>query len=1209
MPAHFDYESLEDLSKGKGLNQVQHIFNILISELGDFLNLEPIYQDITIKVNFKDNFTKGINKSILDFGVIRVLQSNKLIIKLNKVQDNFLPFILLREAYYCFVDKKASDVIKICINQILENDLNRLSASKEWKKLIRDSLVNRDFIHSQFDKLQKFFKIRSRESLDSSIKFFFKEVRENTILNRDDNINSFYDLIFEKYSYKTSRSLFNKDIVETLRVLIKLFYETKLYLNLTDYNTLFRELKQKKDFDTDLSLRKFNENIQWINKCSFIAPSYDPFNSSLDYGVIVVIIRFHPLLEKSKIKMIMEKWPFYQTLQFSENSFAKISLVSFIIPKVYINDLLNYFNRLEEYGYIIIKELYRNLKKTSTINLNYFKDISNIKKIINPKSKRYKKKYEILTIKDYDPVPTPYPLTIFDYVVLERARHYSVTGLTFDKRVETLNAIKEDLENELRKETLINKEFKKALDIVFNSSQLKRQFLRFLDENREYGLLFLYYQLNQILNYLELTEKILRDHPEIINNFQLQALLDTRAVFNSIEQYLLIQDNTIKKIIFQDFLPLYFQAKNSFKEEMEKVYSFYNILKACYNLKILNLNTLKRILEDPKLADEIYQTREKRYQEIFKPVSSYKITNEKIESIIKTFVNHVPPLINPSLINTILTSTFAKYYPELILKDTPETREELEKIRFLFPRTYIFETIELSTQKKSIHVFIYLVNIKEKSLFLSLLCSLFKDSLITMRRYFWRGVTRYSTIQPKDFYDFEKKKFTYTKELFDQLFIYSQKILGKKLDWIKYASNNNIKDFLWLKKQKVDDLVNAVKSRISYQNIDFNLRELTSFSGFKKNLKSNLLDPLIFNNFKAKNFFKRYINSIKLYPAFQKFGLSQYYLYFRPFYYEDIDFKLLFANSFQDIKYPACFEPNQAIFNEFIFPYRNPNKSYLNWLVKSKKNVSEYCLFYKKKFYEIIHFNRNLVKEGWNYSSIRFKSYMQDILFNPNYDPKISSIREFDINTVDENNFYGSQSQEFESLIQIYNIHSIDLKSYLGTRNYSIINSITNLLEKNLIFPYLSLKNLDFEEKVSIVLPDIKPDFNEIIIKIFEFFNVCHIYEIEGEYFIYGFEDIRTFENGFLIEIWFPRCELDEFFEIFDLLFQYLKIKKYLILTDLVKGTNLLKSVYGTLNFLDSYTPIKNLIWNKFDKKWMNHKLFNEKFEPLYPDLHYGNDK
>ena len=228
---------------------------------------------------------------------------------------------------------------------------------------------------------------------------------------------------------------------------------------------------------------------------------------------------------------------------------------------------------------------------------------------------------------------------------------------------------------------------------------------------------------------------------------------------------------------------------------------------------------------------------------------------------------------------------------------------------------------------------------------------------------------------------------------------------------------------------------------------------------------------------------------------------------------------------------------------------------------------------------------------------------MQKVLFKPDYVPNISEIREFDLNEKFESNIYGRNTQEYEALTHIYNTHSINIKSYLGTRNYSFIKKITELLKKKLIFPYLSLKNLDLQEKISIILPNTKKDLNEKIIMIFSFFNVCRIYEIEGEFFIYGFQKEKTFENGLLIEIWFPKCELDEFFNVFDLLFQYLEIKHYVILTDLVNGKTLLKSVYGNLDFLKEYNPLLNLIWNDKDKIWMNHKLFNEKFEPIYPDL------
>ena len=185
----------------------------------------------------------------------------------------------------------------------------------------------------------------------------------------------------------------------------------------------------------------------------------------------------------------------------------------------------------------------------------------------------------------------------------------------------------------------------------------------------------------------------------------------------------------------------------------------------------------------------------------------------------------------------------------------------------------------------------------------------------------------------------------------------------------------------------------------------------------------------------------------------------------------------------------------------------------------------------------------------------------------------------------------------------LYSIRPADLKSHLGAPKFAIYDKILDLLKKGLIFPYITLKNLDFQDKISIIFPNINHGIIDKILQIFSFFNMCRIYEIEGEFYIYGFGRQESFENGLLIEIWFPKCELDEFFEVFDTLFEYFEIKHYLILTDLVDGTYLIKSVYGNLDLLKKYNPLKNLKWNEKDKIWMNHKLFTEKFEPIYPKL------
>ncbi|GAH71966.1 unnamed protein product, partial [marine sediment metagenome] len=76
-----------------------------------------------------------------------------------------------------------------------------------------------------------------------------------------------------------------------------------------------------------------------------------------------------------------------------------------------------------------------------------------------------------------------------------------------------------------------------------------------------------------------------------------------------------------------------------------------------------------------------------------------------------------------------------------------------------------------------------------------------------------------------------------------------------------------------------------------------------------------------------------------------------------------------------------------------------------------------------------------------------------------------------------------------------------------------------------------------------------------------------------------------------------------EFEKLFDLLFEYLDISHYIILNDLVDGSNLIKSTFGNLHFLKTYNPLKNLKWNKIDKIWRNHNIFSKEHGFIYPDL------
>ncbi len=227
-------------------------------------------------------------------------------------------------------------------------------------------------------------------------------------------------------------------------------------------------------------------------------------------------------------------------------------------------------------------------------------------------------------------------------------------------------------------------------------------------------------------------------------------------------------------------------------------------------------------------------------------------------------------------------------------------------------------------------------------------------------------------------------------------------------------------------------------------------------------------------------------------------------------------------------------------------------------------------------------------------------------MFNPDYKIQVPDLKEFNIGNINSSNYHGPNSSEFKALSQIYNWKSLDIKSYLTRRYFKINTSIIELLKQGLIQPFISLKNLDVVEEITIILPDVKKEHNDSILKIFSFFNIGFIYEMEGEYYIHGFEDKIKFENGIMIKLYFPDCQIDEFEKLFDLLFDYMEIDHYLILNDLVDGQILIKSTFNGLKFLETYSPLTNLIWNDKDKRWRNHKLFNENFEPVYPDMFYG---
>lgn len=1193
----FNIEILKSFPKELDNQKINDIFVNLLKEIENYLKLEVITSEIEIVSSQQKSNVEIKRNNILDFGVKRYYQNGILIIEILEEFEKYFPVIYLREAYYCFVPNKLkdNDGIKIIINQIIEINLEKFEIINEWSQLVKKYIIDYDFLSTEFDRLEKFLK------LEESNNFFFDYIRRNVNII-DENMENFHDNLIKNFILKTSKYLFDNEMVETLRILTKIFYKVKSYKALLEYKNYFKNFKKSGEIKTEISLRKFSENVKWINKFTNIAPSYLIYWKSINVGAVYCKLCFNPLLDKAQIDLIIENLPFFIWPKSSESSFAVEVTGWFMLPLIYQKDLSNFLEKLELYGYLVKKKCFLYDTTGNFLNLNYFREFYRKGRIINPEHFQYDKKYEIDFKIDFNQYIDVIKLSILDYLIINRLPYWSTDGFSFERRTETLRTIKSDLFNEILSQTRLIRKLKKNIEIVHSDSELKNKFLQFLNRNQNFGFFYIKELLENLKISLKLTKTILSKNPDIKSAYQFQEFVDKTDITLKLDDNIIFNKNNIKKIIYQDLLPIYFQNRKEFNKEFNNYRIFTRVFASCYRIKIFDLKAITRIIEDKTIVKRIYSVKEQKLRKILQEYKLQNITSNNIDDIIDSFVDEKSSVIKPFLIGTINTTNFAKYFIEIILKDNYRTRKIIDNIKKYFPRFSSDSGVDLFSNEKLRLISIYLPNINknEKKMFLSILFNLFKDNLISIKRYFYDGF--FKSITLKDFYDLDKQEFFYTGDLFEQYFIYVQKVFGNELKTFEESITNRQKSF-WSLEKSLNNLVKKVNDRVSREQIIFNIDKLSELLNFHLNLKKILLSPIKFKEINKKDFFKEYIKSIKFIPVFQNFGLGQYYLYIRPISMDTIDFKLLFNNTFQKVRYPAYIDNIQPIFIKSLFPYRNLNQSYLNWLIKSKKIISEYCSFFIKKIYILFHFDYNISSNGWEIDSNRFKAYIQKVLFEPNFKFVTSKTKEYNIGALSKSDYLSPDSPYFKSLTQIHSWKSIDLKSVMGTKNISLVAKISDLISNELIIPYINLKNLGFQEKIEIILPSLKIETVKIIINIFKFFNYGFLYEIEGEYFINGFSEQIKFENGLYIKIHLPLSEISDFKRIFDLIFRFLKIKKYVILNDMVSGNHIIKSVYGNLDFLKEYNPLNNLRWNEKDKIFMNHKLFNEKFEPIYPKM------
>ena len=1140
-------------------SDVSNHFKKLIQEIERFLHMEKVYEVLKIKTTEFEQ-----DNDLTNFGVRKTIQDNFLFIEISTHFKRHIRLILLREAYKVFVPREFIDNrdVNIFIDQKVEIDLGKNLGVTDWKDLRRKTLVDKDFMRLQLDRLKKWLSQEPQDTTLSPFQLFFVFLRDNTHLSEEKDLNLFKVLLDEFFMQFSD---YPEDILETIRILTLIFYSKKSMNKYSEYIQFFKEFKEAGIIHTHLTQKKFNANFQWIRDFSTISPNYKLNWFALNIYSTLGVLRFHPLLKVVDIRRIISQLPFVLDPTFSKNDFGYTVSCFFLIPKPYFQDLLNLLKRLKLDGILIEQHIYILCDGEEGLNLNP----QNSKlPFVNSRSPGYKKEYELSFRMDYSHGANIYPLSLLDWLLIDRILNSSIVGRGFDKLSETINIFKTDLLNEVNAQHKLINMIEQSLEKIRGDRSIRQNLINLIDNRQQEGF---FYVRNMFHDYL----------------FAYSGEFSFKAN----------NDITIEHKM---------ELKKQKQEIIEKLVDyqiFSDLFDALFELKLFNLKQIKGIIVDKLLMDKLLISKKQRVKKLYEKVKLYKINFQSLKERLEKLLYHDPPIIKPYLLNSLSRIIrLHKFIIRMIVKSNKKNMATIERIKWLFPRFGIIQMEEYKAEEKIIYVIFFMPNLatRERQLLISMLYNLFRNDIILCKHFLSANFDEYFTM--KEFYNLENQEFFYTKDLFEQSYLSIKKLSHKKLNPILEINSKHTQKF-WENDIDLERLLTQVqKYRYTFEkNANISFLWLNNLLTFNQKLQTNLTDVESIKLARKQDFFRTYVKSIKFIPAFQSFGLGQYYLYFYPTDLDQIDFKHLLHNSFQSIRYSGGVDKSNSFLIKFIWPYHDPNVSALNWLVKSKKIIREYCVFLIKKIHLIFHFTANLRDNKWNLNVGKFKNHFQNVLSNPTYQFNFPKPKEFDVGNFNNIPIFPPDSSEYKSLTKIYSRNPIDIKSYLGTKKQQVVNSIFDLLEKKLIIPYISPKNLGLYERLSIIIPDINSEFNDTLVKIFSFFNIGFIHEIEGEYFIKGFSNEIVFKNGFFIKLYLPGGKISELVDLFDKLFDYLDVEHYIILDNPVKGEHLLNSIYD--ESLKTYNPLKNLLWDEKKKVWKNSKLFGEKMEKLYPRL------
>ena len=1198
-----DLNLLGSLSNGENLEKVQNIFNSLMVNLEEKLGNKPYETNIKISILDEENL---ILNDPFEFGVKRS-KENQAKIHLSITSIKFIPQILLRECYKLFIlpKNRKSIQVQFAVYMIIESELDTLNNNIDWKKFILPIENFQPYFAIDGERLVKFFKLEDPDTEENPISFFFQlintfdpDLLNDTIFNR---------LIIE-FMNRIRLYLQDDEILETIKVLKEIFFQVKNYRALLEYQDYFKKFKESGSIRTDLSLRKFVSNVRWLNKHSFCGPDYHLDWFTISMAIYIIHVKFHPYCRWNNIKIFMSNLPFFFWSQLSSFGYAREFFGYIIIPNSYAEDLLQSLEFFKDTGFFYEIKLYTPKTLHYYLNLNYYRKLTDLDKILHSQRKGYRKDFELFFKTNYQKKIVLNKLSLFDFVLLDRARVQSFAGFGFERRESTLKVLKSDLLSEISYQKMILEQFKNVLDRFSESLDLKKKFFNLLLNNKKYGFFTFKEYVEQIVDSMKLSEDILKKNPSINNPISFKDFVKKHGISMVFQENLNLHNERVRDLLLRELIPLYFQDKSQYNEEYQMLSNIKEYLSICGQLKIYNLNSMKHIVENPSWESKIYSKKEEKLDLIYKESLLRNITSVEVENRLEDFSTSDPPIISPKMIDSLIGVLHSTISFILVAKNTTRVLSFIKVLSHTVPHYTYYELHEVMDDKNYIfcRFGIQGMDIKEKYEFYSIVHNHLKGDLIIFSRYIHQGF--YNTFSRRSYYDFIDGTFFYTADLYSEFRKQIRDKFGKKYSPLTIHAPKNTSIF-WLKKTNLVSFIDEVNQKRMVESQHFEKNQLDLLVEFNKNLRSYLLNSKDYQEVREKQFFGQFVQSIRIQPILQDFRLEKYYLYFLASDFNEIVPELLLINSFVSVRFNSTRFDTYSFLIKYIFPLDTPNKAYLNWQLFSKKNLNEYCLFSIKKRHEILYFSKNIAPDGWRIDYNTFMQHVQKVLFDPTFNPYNPNIKTVNFQKTQVDSYISPNDPKFKDLLSIFDKKST-IKSFWGTKKGAQSELVvTRLLQNKLIHPTLKFKNLKLRECLHFIIPNLNEEQVKILIKLFQFFNVVIINEIAGEYYLPSRssksrdEELIKFDLGLMVKINLPDIEISPYVDAIFNVLDVLHIEHFIFFSELFKTKEWLAEVFKDVDLEKRYNPLLNLKWNPLDKIFMNHKLFTENFTPQYPKL------